>query len=213
VTDKPASLAEALVAFQAELPEIRKDRTADTGSYSYTYADLATVSTMVLPYLALQGLSWTTRPTLLTDGKLVLAYKLMHVSGESIEGEYPLPQGTPQQVGSAITYARRYALCAVTGVAPEQEDDDGAKASQAPVQQPAPRRIEPTKDMIRKMVDGIYEASDRDALRGVWAAIAASGMQETETIDHEGNPITLRDLAIQRGSELPEKQETADAGA
>jgi hypothetical protein len=66
------------------------------------------------------------------DGKLVLIYELLHVSGQSREGVYPLPErGTPQEIGGAITYARRYCLCAVTGVAPDDDDNDAALAERA----------------------------------------------------------------------------------
>lgn len=129
------NLASALALVQTKLPEIDKSKTATVqtksgGSYSYAYADLAAVSKEILPLLGDCGLSWMTKPTLTEDGKLVLEYKLMHVSGESEEGTYPLPQsGTPQEIGSAITYARRYTLCSVTGVAPEQDDDDGTAAT------------------------------------------------------------------------------------
>ena len=129
------SLPEALAAFQADLPTVGKGKTAkvDTkggGSYSYDYADLADVSAAVHPKLAEHGLSFASMPTFDDGGRFVLAYRLLHVSGESLDGAYPLPNATPQQVGSAITYARRYCLCAVTGVAPD-EDDDGQAAEQA----------------------------------------------------------------------------------
>ncbi len=135
MTDMPASLAEALALLMTHLPEIKKSERADVrsekGNYSYTYANLAGVSRAILPLLGEVGLSWSTKPTLNAEGKFVLAYTLRHTSGESDSGEYPLPAaGTPQAVGGAITYARRYALCAVTGVAPEDDDDDAAAASQ-----------------------------------------------------------------------------------
>lgn len=121
-------LAQALAKLQTRLPEIRKDQTANTGSYSYSYADLAQITRVLMPILGELGLSFTAKPTTTADGRFVLAYKLLHVSGESEAGEYPLPtSGGPQAIGGAITYARRYCLCAVTGVAPE-EDDDGAAA-------------------------------------------------------------------------------------
>jgi hypothetical protein len=129
----PDTLAAALAAIQADLPEVRKTETAKVptktgGSYSYSYADLAAVSRVILPRLGKVGLSWTTKPTLVGD-RFVLVYKLLHTSGEYEEGTYPLPdRGTPQEVGSAITYARRYALCSVTGVAPD-DDDDAAEAT------------------------------------------------------------------------------------
>lgn len=135
MTDTPATLAEALAAVQTRLPQIKKTERAnvrsDKGNYSYTYANLAGISAAVLPLLGEVGLSWTTKPTLNAEGKFVLAFKLLHASGEYDSGEYPLPTtGTPQAIGGAITYARRYALCAVTGVAPEDDDDDAAAASQ-----------------------------------------------------------------------------------
>lgn len=136
VTDMPNNLNAALARLQMELPRIEKDQTAkvDTksgGSYRYTYADLARVSQRVLPNLGKLGLAFTSRPTT-KDNRLVLVYELRHISGEMIEGEWPLPdRGSPQEIGSAITYFRRYCLCAVTGVAPEGDDNDAALAEQA----------------------------------------------------------------------------------
>lgn len=135
----PSPLAAALAAFQAELPRIGKANIArvrsDKGNYEYTYADLSDISAKVLPLLARHGMSFSAKPTLF-DGKFVLQYTLRHVEGESDTGYYPLTaSGTPQQVGSAITYARRYALSAVTGIVPD-EDDDGAAAEQAHAQPP-----------------------------------------------------------------------------
>lgn len=127
------NLATALAAFQASLPRVGKDNLAvvksDKGSYKYNYADLSDVTAVVLPALAKHGLSFSAKPTLI-DGKFVLEYTLRHVSGEFDTGHYPLTAGTPQQQGSAITYARRYALSAVTGIVPD-EDDDGAAAEQS----------------------------------------------------------------------------------
>lgn len=138
-------LAAALAAFQAELPTIGKGETAEVKNdagrllYSYNYADLGTISGQVMPLLGKHGLSFISKPTF-RDGRNVLAYSLLHESGEREDGEYPLPdRGTPQQMGSAITYGRRYCLCAVTGVAPEDgTDDDGAAASTARHHEPPP---------------------------------------------------------------------------
>ena len=82
--------------------------------------------------MAAVGLSFTACPTLNASGTFVLAYSLLHVSGEERSGEYQLPSANskPQAIGSAITYARRYAFCSVVGVVPE-EDDDGTAAQQA----------------------------------------------------------------------------------
>lgn len=129
------SLTAALAAVQAELPVVGKDHQAtvrsDKGSYTYKYANLAAVTAAILPLLSKQGLAWTTLPEV-TDGKFVLRYELRHISGDVLSGSYPLPTTTrPQEMGSAITYARRYALCAVTGVAPEEDDDNASAAERS----------------------------------------------------------------------------------
>lgn len=87
----PSSLAAAVAALQTQLPTIAKSQTANVrsekGSYSYSYADLAQVSRQLLPVMGRLGLAFMARPTLNEDGKLVLAYTLMHTSGEAIDGQ------------------------------------------------------------------------------------------------------------------------------
>lgn len=123
----PKSLSEALSALQAHLPRVAKTADAQYGKY----ADLTMVSEALLPVLSSLGLSFTARPTKHPDFGFVLTYDLHHISGDSLGGYYPLPDsGSPQQIGSAITYARRYALCAVTGLAPGGDDDDAQAAEQ-----------------------------------------------------------------------------------
>jgi hypothetical protein len=133
-----SELAAALAKVQAALPRITKGETGKVEgvskagkqfSYEYKYADLADVSQVIMPLLGQHGLCFTAKPTLGPGGEFVLVYRLLHEGGESEDGMYPLPQGgTPQATGSAITYARRYCLCAVTGVAPDHEDDDAQAA-------------------------------------------------------------------------------------
>jgi hypothetical protein len=134
-----SSLPEALAAFQAELPKLRKDETAKvTGesksgakvSYSYGYAGLDQVCETVEPVLGKHGLSVTSKTTW-NDGAMVLEVSLLHSSGERETGYWPLPdprRSGPQDLGSAMTYGRRYLTLALTGTFPGGEDDDGAKA-------------------------------------------------------------------------------------
>lgn len=136
---KHENLAAALAAFQAELPKLTKDQSAKvTGesnsgakiSYTYGYAGLDQVTEAASPILGKHGLSFTAFPTA-TEVGFALEYALLHESGEDRKGTWPLPDPTrtkPQQLGSAITYARRYAFMAVTNTFPGGEDDDGAAA-------------------------------------------------------------------------------------
>lgn len=154
------TLTSAVAAVQADLPSVGKDKTAivkgDKTNYKYTYADLAAVSAAILPLLSKHGLAWITLPTLDDSGKFVLRYELRHVSGEEAVGSYPLPtSGRPQEMGSAITYARRYALCAVTGVAPEDDDDNAATAEQSAAAR------ERKADALRTLQDAIKDEAGR----------------------------------------------------
>jgi hypothetical protein len=126
----------ALLAVRAQAPRVVKDKTAkvrsDKASYSYAYADLETVTEAVEPLLIEQGLLWLTTPSMTSDG-FHLGWTLVHAeTGQELTGVYPLPdpiRTSPQGVGSAITYARRYCLVAVLGLTPSGDDDD-ARAAQ-----------------------------------------------------------------------------------
>ena len=127
MTDQPGSLAAALIQLQAQLPRITKADRAQAGNRVTSYANLNTITEAVFPLLLALGLCWTCQPTM-SEGQFVLLYELIHEgSGERIRGYYPLPQNAnSQSIGGAITYARRYALCAVLGIAPAEDDDDAA---------------------------------------------------------------------------------------
>jgi hypothetical protein len=172
------TLAAAIAAFQASLPVVKKTKTAKVKTksgetYTYSYADLAEVSTLVLPLLGKQGLSFTSRPTLL-DGRFVLAYKLMHESGEFEAGEYPLPPGgSAQELGSAISYARRYALCSVVGVAAE-DDDDGQAGSHVRTDTRRPD-YDPVEQevLVTGWLAEISTAADEEALTAIGKQLQA----------------------------------------
>jgi hypothetical protein len=142
VTDQTIgpALAAAIAELQTQLPHIEKARTAKVKGrskagvdfdYTYKYEGLTEVSDAILPLLGKLGMAWVTRPTINERGEFVLAYTLAHTSGESVGGEWPLAKGASQDMGSAVTYARRYTLCAVTGLAPAADDDDAQAAEAA----------------------------------------------------------------------------------
>lgn len=156
MTDKEAAYNAALVEFQKDLPHVGKDSRADIetkggGKFGYSYADLTAITEAALPLLTAHGLAFSAKPTLNDAGTFVLRYELKHEQGHSDGGDFPLTQGTMQQIGSAITYARRYAFCAVTGIAPGGEDDDGAKASEA-------RPVQQSEDPINRLKREIMQA-------------------------------------------------------
>lgn len=165
-----AQLYAALAAFQAELPHISADKAGDVHgenaqgkkySYKFRYANLGDISPVVMPLLAKHGLAFTAKPTYHGD-RFVLVYKLTHTSGEEDGGTYPLPDPNrtdPQKLGGAITYARRYTLCAVTGVAPTQDDDDARGSRNAPAATPPPSPA----DTARAEIIAVMEAQQLNA--------------------------------------------------
>ena len=120
----------ALAAAQGELKNPEKTKQADTGKYKYNYADIGDVLEAVLPVLSKHGLSLT-QPTKIVDGAIILITRIS-LGEDHVESEYPVCSlnGNHQAMGSAMTYARRYALTSLIGVA-AVDDTDGEGAAPA----------------------------------------------------------------------------------
>lgn len=99
--------------------------------YKSAYADLPAVIDAAKSALSENGLSVVQITDIQEDGKIILITQLNHSAGEWMRGYYPInpTKNDPQGLGSAVTYARRYAFCAIAGVAAINEDDDGNAAS------------------------------------------------------------------------------------
>jgi hypothetical protein len=182
MSDQPATLAEALARVQSQIPVVERRHVGNVRSekanYSYKYADLQDVSQSILPLLGQNGLSWMCRPTT-TENGFVLAYTLTHTCGEAIEGTWPLPDPTraaPQQMGSYITYARRYALCAVTGIAPGDDDDDGVAAMHQEQFERSERRVRSSD--LRRRSSGTRPVTGQTSRTG--PSPAASGASDAD---------------------------------
>ena len=134
-------IAAALAAAQATYPAVGKDKTAKAGSYSYDYADLASVLEVIRPCLAKQGIA-VVQSASADSAQVAVVTRLVHSSGQWFEASLIVEaDGTaPQKLGSAITYARRYGFLALAGVAPREEDDDGAAADHTRTPPPSPPR-------------------------------------------------------------------------
>lgn len=123
-SDSIANLSKALTAFQKAAPPITKDKTAKLGTYSYKYADLASIWDKIRGNLADNGLSVIQSPSSY-QSEQTLTTMLAHSSGEWVSDTMSLKimQETPQGQGSAITYARRYALTAMLGLVADDDND------------------------------------------------------------------------------------------
>ena len=126
-TQSLGKLAEALSKAQAEIKGAIKD--SENPHFRSSYADLESVWEACRGVITKYGLS-----VVQTNGRdqhgMYLRTTLLHTSGENISGDTPILLGTRQDMqalGSAITYARRYGLAAIVGIAPK-DDDDGEAA-------------------------------------------------------------------------------------
>ena len=119
-------LAEALSKAQGMIKGAVKD--SENPFFKSSYADLASVWDACREALSKNGLSVVQTTRISDAGEPVIITMLLHSSGEWVSGELLVKpvKNDPQSIGSAITYGRRYALSAMVGVAPE--DDDGEKA-------------------------------------------------------------------------------------
>lgn len=131
-------LAKSLSGFQGQL----YNATKDTKAHNYNYADLGQVLSIVRPLLSQHALSFIQCAEKRDEANVVVETTLMHESGEWVCSELVMPiskgSNISHAVGSAISYARRYALTAMLGIA--QQDDDshgGAHFNQKPPVPPA----------------------------------------------------------------------------
>ncbi|MGE5165318.1 MAG: ERF family protein [Sphingobacteriales bacterium] len=124
-SDNTAELNNALCKAQSALRSATFNKV--NPHFKNKYADLAAVIDAIRKPLTDNGLS-ITQTTQMYDGQLVLLTTLRHCTGQWVCSEYPLPMNaTPQQLGSALTYAKRYSLSSMVCLA--ADDDDDAEAT------------------------------------------------------------------------------------
>lgn len=183
--DGSSELAKALAELQANLPNVGADKKVDVvkdgrKQYDYRYAPLHIVHGEILPAMAKVGLAWFTIPDMF-DGKFGLRTELMHISGESRNGFFPFPpQSSAQQIGSIITYARRYSILCATGLMPD-EDDDGAAASRPEPTRPTAQTQNDDPTVARKLLDDALKEMTVAQIEWAKARAREMGMAENLT--------------------------------
>ena len=163
-TETPTNIVAALSKLQTAMKQPSKN--AVNPHFKNKYADLGACMDAVKPHLDSLGLA-ISQATQVGEHGLVLQTVLHHVSGEKIEGTYPInpTKADPQGYGSAMTYARRYALCALLGIVAD-DDDDGNAASQPPkVKEPTPeQKARAAADKYIERIDLSKTVQEADAV-------------------------------------------------
>lgn len=133
-------LAAALSKAQGEITGALKD--SSNPFFKSKYADLASCWDACRKQLASNGLS-VIQTTDIVDGIVVVRTTLAHASGQWISGVLPVKtkDDGPQAQGSGITYARRYALAAIVGLAQIDDDAEAAPARHVKEQPKADSKI------------------------------------------------------------------------
>ena len=136
-------------------PALKK---AENPHFKSKFVALDGVIDAVSDALRAEGIAIMQQTDVTENGGTILISRLIHESGEWIAGRYPVHpvKSDPQGEGSALTYARRYALMALVGIAPE--DDDGNAATKAANKEQAAPITEAQEIQLRDAL----EASGRD---------------------------------------------------
>lgn len=220
-SDSIANLAKALALAQPHISNPALD--AVNPHFRSRYATLAAHIAAVRAPLAAQGISVVQSTRIDVLGAVVVVTSLIHSSGEWISSDLALPSGgTPQTYGSALTYARRYALAALCGIVGDEDDDANAATPQAKAaakpEKPAPKAkpaeletrpqgsalpegYERFKVQSCEMLSGkesgksYWKASLLDELGGVHSAVTFSKTIGMRIIDSAGQTITAKTVS------------------
>lgn len=186
----------ALAKAQAEMGKAVKD--TNNPHFKTKYADLGSVMDACMGALNRNGIC-VVQPAGEDDRGRYVETTLFHSSGQSLSCRVPLivQKNDMQGYGSAVTYARRYGLMCMAGIAPE--DDDGAAAAKAapiterPAQPPVTSSIidqmEEFNARIRRALSDIAKAASVDELGAVWKALNATDLD------------VAKDAAVQRAKD------------
>lgn len=118
-------LAEALTHFQSNVPDIPHTKDVKYKGVCYSYAPLSKILSSIRKPLSDAGLS-ITQGTETHNGAMCLTTMLMHKSGQWIRSRTALcgQMSSMKDLGSAMTYSRRYALSSILGIAADEDVDE-----------------------------------------------------------------------------------------
>lgn len=190
-----SKIAASLAKCQGEIDPPKKDKKA----YNYWYTDLAGIISVIKEPMSNNGLSYTQSPTC-TATSVTVKTNIFHTSGELISSTltFPAKITNPQEAGSAITYARRYALSAILGIA--AEDDDGEKVSQArPKAQPKISAKKKTDDWKKNLKDELIR---RNIAQSRWKEIADK-LKDKEKLSDLNQAINASETEVFTGGKMP----------
>jgi hypothetical protein len=194
-------LATALSKAQGEMESAKKD--TNNPFFKSKYADLASVVAASKEPLTKNGLSIAQVVDINDVGEMILTTILLHSSGEFISGNYPIrpvippikketdvfmaqdSTPTPQSIGSALMYARRYAYSSIIGLSSDDDDGNIASGNKAPTST-APKELpsySSEKFNLNKKIWATLISENKKTPEEIIAAIRTSAMLSVEQMD------------------------------
>lgn len=167
-------LATALSKAQGMMESASKD--AINPFFKNKYATLASVWEVIRKPLSSNGLSVIQT----IDGaaeQMTITTILAHASGQWISSTFPLISGKPkpQELGSSITYMRRYALSSIVGVTSDEDDDGNAAEEHAKKQE---KRVPVNRESARSFDQIHEEMRDNPSYQGMLKYYKSSTFKE-----------------------------------
>lgn len=206
-TDKAMpKLYEALSKFQSELTVIEKTVEVNAGSYKFSYAPLDTIMKTVYPLLGKNGLA--VRHELNEQGiEAVLTHK---DGGEIRSGAIQINRtGKMQDIGGAMTYARRYSLTMLLGIASEEDTDAGDLTVEGKKQtaKDAAQNID-----ITEYVEKLESSTSLAALKRNWTSLPLDAKHNVELQNkkEELKTILEQEAAETEDQTPPEEQDNEE---
>ena len=172
------SIFAALAAAQMEMGPALKD--SANPAFRSKYADLASVMQACMGALNKHGIC-VMQPTGEDETGRYVKTILAHTTGETVECRVPLIVGKNdmQGYGSAVTYARRYGLMSMAGIAPE-DDDGNAAAKSPPIVDERPVQRGPSAVDVAS--ESLMNADSLDQLAAIWRDLPRAVQGESKVI-------------------------------
>ncbi len=147
-------------------------KTSTNPGFKSKYADLSACVEAVVDALNDNGIALAQTCHECVDG-VTVETKFLHTSGEEWSGGklfIPATKKDAQGFGSALTYARRYSLMAACGIAPEDDDGNGACAPETPPTIP-PHIQRPAAPPPPTVPERIAKCSTLEELAALWKSL------------------------------------------
>lgn len=199
-------LATALAKAQGSVENAKK--VSNNPHFKSKYADLATIWDVIREPLTSNGLAVLQFPCQAPEGHVGLRTIVTHCSGQSVEDTFYLglkDATNPQQVGSALTYMKRYSLLGVAGIGSEDDDGNAATGRTEPAVTSAPA-VDYTKT-IEEAMARLEKATNEEA-QVLYATVRNSGMHQPA----KNELLVKMATAIQARSKTPANTVTKEEG-